>query len=60
MDSPEYIADWVMTKLKDATADCESDMRKQSLEELKRLCDTELANIAEVELDMKTNPQFYT
>lgn len=59
-DSPEYVADYLMTKLLDATADLDSEYRKACLLELKRLCKKELVNHEERELDRKLNPQFYT
>jgi hypothetical protein len=59
-DSPEYIADWLMMKLKDVTADCKDDSFKLSLEQLKKLCDQELIYLAEIEQDKIVNPHFYT
>ena len=47
LDSPKYLADYLMTRLRDATADSTDDTFKEALVELKRLCDQELEWIAE-------------
>lgn len=49
-----------MTRLMDDTLDCEDDARKLAIQELMKMCETELANIAEREADKIANPQFYT
>lgn len=56
----DFIADRAMTLLTDATADVDSiPATRAAVLRLKERCDQKLAELDEIEHDMRVNPQFY-